>query len=516
MTNRTYSIPAFILFLLFGLLLAGCDGGDPGDTNEVPTADFSSTTMNLTAEFTDESTDADGSIEAWEWDFGDDATSTAPDPSHTYDAAGAYTVTLTVTDDDGATDTATREITVSANGGENTSPTAAFSFSPSDPTAGASVSFTDESTDPDGEIASWDWSFGDGAFSTEQNPSHTYNAADTYEVTLTVTDDDGATGSVTQEVEVSAAGGDLEIVGTWTLQQLSGYTYLTAGLEQDIIDPDAPAEGSITLSGDLEAELTYLRRVFALSGVSAPAVASDAPVSDFGFPASPGELVQLAAPADDPQQALILANGEARYIAEQTGGITFDSLAHTLTFDDVTLLAEDGDSVRADGSVTAATQSLPAGEATRVDGFTVGIASDALVLTFEEDGTFISEETDADGNPETITGTWHIEEGALVVEVEGEEEGQFIGKRITYQVEGEQLMFEEVEEALLTLDEDDRELVREFYERIYGLQDGTLTAFALLTDFQFAASETAPAVRPALRGEEAFSWPFNPLEKLER
>jgi len=63
-------------------------------------------------------------------------------------------------------------------------------------------SFTSTSSDPDGTIAGYSWTFGDGGTSTEQNPLHIYAAAGTYTVTLTVTDDQGATNSTSQSVTV--------------------------------------------------------------------------------------------------------------------------------------------------------------------------------------------------------------------------------------------------------------------------------------------------------------------------
>ncbi len=65
---------------------------------------------------------------------------------------------------------------------------------------GLTVTFTDQSYDPDGTVVSWDWDFGDGGTSTLQNPVHTYTADGTYNVTLTVTDNEGATGSKTKAI----------------------------------------------------------------------------------------------------------------------------------------------------------------------------------------------------------------------------------------------------------------------------------------------------------------------------
>ena len=95
--------------------VAAVGGGGPGNT--APVANFTSSVSGLTVQFTDTSTDSDGSIASRSWNFGDGTTSTAANPSKTYAAAGTYTVTLTVTDDDGASNTRTASVTVSGGGG---------------------------------------------------------------------------------------------------------------------------------------------------------------------------------------------------------------------------------------------------------------------------------------------------------------------------------------------------------------------------------------------------------------
>jgi PKD repeat protein len=82
--------------------------------NQAPVAGLSSACTGLTCTFTDTSTDADGTIVARGWTFGDGGTSSAGVASHTYAGAGTYTVGLTVTDDDGATAATATTVTVAA------------------------------------------------------------------------------------------------------------------------------------------------------------------------------------------------------------------------------------------------------------------------------------------------------------------------------------------------------------------------------------------------------------------
>jgi serine protease len=166
--------------------------------NQLPQAAFTANSADRTVTFSDSSSDNDGSIVSWSWNFGDGQSSTSQNPQHTYAGnSTSFTVSLTVTDDLGGTNTASQEVTVAAP--VNQSPVAAFTYS----AANLVVTFTDKSTD-DGSIVSWSWNFGDGQTSTTRNPQCTYGAAGTYTVTLAVTDNLGATGSVSQDVTVTA------------------------------------------------------------------------------------------------------------------------------------------------------------------------------------------------------------------------------------------------------------------------------------------------------------------------
>ena len=149
------------------------------------------------------SSDPDGTIVSYAWNFGDTTTGTGATPRRTYTADGTYTVTLTVTDDDGATDTTTRQVTVTAPPPANQAPVAAIGTPVVD---GRTVDFSGAgSSDPDGTIVSYAWNFGDATTGTGATPRRTYTADGTYAVTLTVTDDDGAIATHTRDVTVAAA-----------------------------------------------------------------------------------------------------------------------------------------------------------------------------------------------------------------------------------------------------------------------------------------------------------------------
>jgi PKD repeat protein len=168
--------------------------------NQVPTATFDAVTTNLKVDVDGSaSTDPEGPVASYAWDFGDGATGSGATASHTYAAGGDYTVRLTVTDGAGATATTTRSVTVAPP--PNQLPTAAFTTMATflDATVDASGS-----SDPDGTLTAYAWDFGDGGTGTGRTAAHSYAAAGTYTVTLTVTDDAGGTASTTRTVTATA------------------------------------------------------------------------------------------------------------------------------------------------------------------------------------------------------------------------------------------------------------------------------------------------------------------------
>jgi PKD repeat protein len=115
--SRTFTGPATYLYKV-------CQAGTTTCSNEVkvvfgsppnapPSAGFTGNCGGLTCTFADGSSDSDGSIAGWAWDFGDQSSSGAQNPAHAYEAAGTYTVTLTVTDNGGARGSTSRQVTVS-------------------------------------------------------------------------------------------------------------------------------------------------------------------------------------------------------------------------------------------------------------------------------------------------------------------------------------------------------------------------------------------------------------------
>lgn len=139
------------------------------------------------------SVDVDGNIVAYQWDFGDGGSSDLANPDYTYTTSGTYNATLTVTDNDNNQASDSSVVNVSAG---NEAPIVQVN-GPFDEFVNTSIAFSSAgSIDNDGTITSYFWDFGDGNSSTQANPTHTYQAASTYTVELTVTDNNNASSSI--------------------------------------------------------------------------------------------------------------------------------------------------------------------------------------------------------------------------------------------------------------------------------------------------------------------------------
>ncbi len=193
-------------------------------------------------------TDPDGEVVEYAWDFKNGETATGPVVEHVYDEAGTYSVELEVTDDEDAT--AVEIVTVEVNA----PPEPTIDVSTDAPSVGEWVAFDAAgSSDPDGSIEAHEWSFGDGVSSTDPTIQHAFTEPGEYTVALTVTDDRGATATTTRTVPVEAGG---EFDGCGTLREVTTYEdwlywlfFLDEGKHYYTAKTDDPCQVAIELEG---------------------------------------------------------------------------------------------------------------------------------------------------------------------------------------------------------------------------------------------------------------------------
>jgi gliding motility-associated-like protein len=175
---------------------------------------FPSPTVNFNADitlgcvpvrvrFTDLSTTPVGTITSWEWDFGDGATSTQQNPTHSFTTTGFYTITLTVTSSSGCKRTVSRGRYIRVVDGVSTN----FDFTlPRSCQSPFAVDFRNQSSGP-GNV-SFNWNFGNGQSSTQQHPTATYNNPGTYTVRLNALSDLGCSGSIEKTITITETSTD--------------------------------------------------------------------------------------------------------------------------------------------------------------------------------------------------------------------------------------------------------------------------------------------------------------------
>jgi gliding motility-associated-like protein len=147
--------------------------------------------------FTDQSTQGgSGSISGWNWNANTAGTSTNQNPFFTFPNPGTFNVQLIVNNTSGCADTLIQQVTVTGTPNVNFTAPAVCN--------GLNTVFTDLTTVNGSTLTNWAWNFGDGTTSGAQNTTHNYTNAGTYNVTLTVTSQEGCVGTAVQSVIVHA------------------------------------------------------------------------------------------------------------------------------------------------------------------------------------------------------------------------------------------------------------------------------------------------------------------------
>ena len=222
---KYYTITLLLLFIV----VIGCQQDELLQKKDLPIASFTlnpvAPKMGFPVKFMDTSTDEDGEIISWLWNFEDGGVSQEQNPTHTFNHATIYKVRLTVKNKEGGEDTKEVAITVLDPSVANLKPIASFTTAESIVKKGAEVAFIDTSTDPDGTVTSWLWNFGDGSTATTKNATHFFSGVGTFKVTLTVKDN---------------LGGDSVVFS----KELKVWGQKWAFATGDAIKPSSPAIGS--------------------------------------------------------------------------------------------------------------------------------------------------------------------------------------------------------------------------------------------------------------------------------
>lgn len=196
--SHTYSIANTYTVSLQATSNAGCIANTsyPVVAWPLPVVSFTNDDVcfGLSNKFTNTSGVSSGFMATYEWSFGDASSSDEISPSHNYTTAGAYMVSLKGTSDKGCS--------ANASGTANVWPQPVANFTTSDVCQGLASSFTNTSTLTGGTISNYNWNFGDGNGSTNQNPTHTYATFGNYLVNLKVSSDKNCSSSISKEAKV--------------------------------------------------------------------------------------------------------------------------------------------------------------------------------------------------------------------------------------------------------------------------------------------------------------------------
>ncbi|MBA3681183.1 MAG: PKD domain-containing protein [Bacteroidetes bacterium] len=166
--------------------------------NSLPIPNFSylNACQGLPAQFRDSSIVLPGNIVAWNWNFGDGSVNSfTRNPVHTYTTSGIYNVVLTAVSNNSCAASISKPVTINAQ------PLAQFGMT-NDPTIALEPVYFSDFSAPTGSISSWLWSFGDEGSGEGPSPTHIYQNAGSYIITLTVFDNNGCSDTASKEIQV--------------------------------------------------------------------------------------------------------------------------------------------------------------------------------------------------------------------------------------------------------------------------------------------------------------------------
>jgi PKD repeat protein len=269
MRSKKYFLFAGLIILLAALAMPGVAASDSTQAGYItvgiaPVAQFDAhyafSTVPTQVSFTDSSL---GSTPmTYQWDFGDGATSTDQNPTHSFIQRGTYTVTLTVKNGFG-TSTEIKKDYINIGMG----PKADFVATPLSGNVPLNVAFTDKSN---GQVTGWIWDFGDGQSSTEQNPVHTYWTGGVYNVILTTSNDYGSSditknqyinvvGGLASKFSADPASGKAPLAVTFTDRSIGSPTAWKWDFADGTTSTDQNPGHTFTTAGSYDVKLTVTR-----------------------------------------------------------------------------------------------------------------------------------------------------------------------------------------------------------------------------------------------------------------
>lgn len=366
--SHTYAATGSYTVQLTATTASGCSATFTKSVNvfPVPVANFTANDvcLNSVTTFVDQSQIAGGGTFSFSWNFGDNNSDTADVPQHLYAAYGSYMVNLMVTSQQGCSAAVSKPVTVF--------PLPVPSFTAGNVCLNYPVQINDNSTIVQGAITGWSWSLGDATISAAQNPTHFYQTAGVYPVTLTVMSEMGCSASRADSVEIYAPPTPAPAAGSGCVNDNIAFADTSTGSNNNIVTYDwtfgngdvstAASPSSVYgAAGTFTITLTTTNAQGCRSSKSVPVVVSPLPVA--GFTSNPPCLnapAQFNSTSSIPSGSI---TGYAWDFGDNSGTASQQNPQHTYTQPgsfDVTLVVYSGDGCTDTVRQTVVVNPLPA------------------------------------------------------------------------------------------------------------------------------------------------------------